>query len=336
MSPGGDRPRAAVRVVRAERSRGEIRRGRASEWFAGGEGSLRTYRRPFPPFVRDFVTHPTFHRARRRGPEAEAPPGQQWTVSCLPAGEKRRSGESVGRCERVTGFREQLLSVLQRVNSRLNPAYLEAAYQANYLDLSRRTPWLEEVPLASPTGGTASFTQLYVLLSVLREGTIQRALELGVGRSSLLFDQYCREFRAQIVHVDHDKVWLDREVTHGDRVTAIHSPLRPARVSGKCIQWYSCPRPHGCFDLVLIDGPPAWTSTSRFDRLGALNWIPEVLAPEHVLIIDDSNRPGERLLVQQVEQRILHGAFRSEARQLVGRSTLTVLATPKYQGFLYL
>jgi len=237
---------------------------------------------------------------------------------------------------RVPAFRQRLVGQLQRANRRLNTAYLEVFYQTNYLDLARRTDWLHHVPLASPAGGTASFAQLYVLLTVLREARVRHILELGVDQSSVILDQYANETGAHAVHIDDDKRWLARAVQSGPQVTAIHAPLRRTTVGGRSIDWYECSPPPGRFDLVVVDGPLACTASTRFNRLGVLGWLPEALAPEHLIAVDDSNRRGERHLVRSLENRLPEDSGNRQQREITGANTLTVMATARFDSVLYL
>jgi predicted O-methyltransferase YrrM len=233
-------------------------------------------------------------------------------------------------------LRQTLVYQMQRVNRRFNTPYLEAAYQASYLDLARRTAWLEDVPLASPSGGTASFSQLYLLLSILSRSSVSRVLELGAGQSSSLFRQHARVHAGSVVHIDDDERWLERVASPTPEASSIHSPLRPMRVDGRSIRWYDCPQPSGPFDLVLVDGPPSWTRERRFDRLGILRWLPDVMAAESALVVDDSNRPGERRLVEQATLAFERAGRPVDRRDITGASSQTLLATPAFDEFLYL
>src|SRR5664280_484688 len=91
---------------------------------------------------------------------------------------------SLGDLRNALVFRKQQLSRW------FGTTELELLYQGNYIELSRQTPWLTEVPLGSPQGGTANFSFLYLLLSVLRTQPVSRVLEFGVGKSSRLIGDF--------------------------------------------------------------------------------------------------------------------------------------------------
>jgi predicted O-methyltransferase YrrM len=232
--------------------------------------------------------------------------------------------------------RSDVIRLIQRVNRRLNAGYLETLYQSNYLELARTTPWLKDVPLASPNGGTASFSLLYTLLSVLRAGRTDRMLEFGVGQSSRVLRQYAAEHGKELVHIDDNEEWLRIATEEGPGVSAEFRPPRPMRVGGHDIEWYSGEPPEGRFDLVLVDGPVAEAEGKTYNRLGVAEWIPDVLADEFVLVVDDASRPGEQALVGLVEQRLRAAGRQAGQRHIIGANSQMLFATPAFTEFLYL
>jgi hypothetical protein len=226
--------------------------------------------------------------------------------------------------------------VLRRTSRRLDIATHETLHQASYLELARRTPWLDEVPLASSRGGTANFSLLFVLLSILRHGHVARVLELGVGHSTRLLAQFVRDGAATLTSVEHDAGWLERVALGHPYVTAIHAPLAPVEVAGRRIHWYDCPRPQGSFDLLLVDGPPAHARPIRYDRLGILTWLPDVLAEEFVIVVDDTSRRGERMLVQRMLARLEASGRRAARRDVVGWTCQSIVATTRFASILHL
>lgn len=230
----------------------------------------------------------------------------------------------------------RLVDLAQRLSRRLDTGALEQVHQRSYLELARRTPWLNDVPLASTGGGTASFSLLFVLLSILRDAGIAAVLELGVGHSTRLFAQWALAAHGTVLSVEHDRLWLERVAVGSPGITATHAPLTATVVAGRHIRWYDTPRPQARFDLLLVDGPPSWSRPRRFDRLGILEWLPEVLADEFILVVDDASRPGERLLVRQLERCLERAGRHAACRTVCGWSSQTIFATPRFASCLYL
>jgi hypothetical protein len=233
-------------------------------------------------------------------------------------------------------LRKALVFRRQQIARWSNTSELELLYQANYLELARQTPWLTQVPLSSAQGGTANYSLLFLLLSVLRDEPVHRVLEFGVGKSSQLITDYVRAFPdAASFHVEHDPLWLEQAVAEHPRVHKVFCALQPTLVQGRDINWYSADRPDERFDLIVVDGPPAFTSASRYARAGMLNWLPGVLADEFVLVVDDANRPGERWLTDQAESTFRAHGIQAEKRQLTAASTQLFFATPGRRSALY-
>ncbi len=227
-----------------------------------------------------------------------------------------------------------VIDLVQRLGRRLDVGTQERLHQENYLELARRTPWLREVPLASTGGGTANFSLLFVLLSILREEGVTSVLELGAGHSTRLFAQWARATRGTVLSIEHDRAWLERVGFSGIRI--VHGPLAAAVAAGRHIQWYDAPRPTTRVDLLLVDGPPAWSRSHRFDRLGILAWLPDVLADEFIIVVDDASRAGERWLVSELQRRLEEAGRRTPHHDVVGWSSQTIFATPRFANCLYL
>lgn len=230
----------------------------------------------------------------------------------------------------------RLIELSQTFNRRFNSAYRENIYQMSYLDLARRTEWLDYVPMASPDGGTASFSLLYILLSILRDSPVSHLLEFGVGQTSRLLIQYAQRFQKSLTLIEHDEYWLRDVVRCEQSVTALHARLRQTIVAGKSIRWYDCERPSETFDFVLVDGPMAHSTTNRYNRLGVMNWLPQLLQDEFILIVDDSSRAGESLLVE-----LAVSSFRSRGvavlrKEFMGATSQTIIVTPGLRKYLFL
>ncbi len=156
-----------------------------------------------------------------------------------------------------------------------------------------------------PVGGAASHSLLYLLLRTIREFKVRTILELGAGQSTLLIDALNVKLQRgmDVTTVEHDAEWathIQSLVSH----RVLHAPLANVTVHGKAIDYYSggfLP-PGKRFDLVLIDGPPAHLADRRFARIGCLDFLPDILAEDFMLIIDDAERQGEAYLVARLAE----------------------------------
>ena len=236
----------------------------------------------------------------------------------------------------MTFLNSTLTRLFQRVNRRLNTAYLESLYQGNYLSLAGHAEWLKDVPLASPTGGTASFSLLYILLSILVDKGPAKILELGAGQSTKLLAQYADAFGRSVTVIDEDERWLSQVMYFSSRIIGIHGALEPRYVSGKKIHWYGSSVPKERFNLVVVDGPMAYKRMLAYNRLGILDWLPEILEEEFIIIVDDANRKGERLLVSEMLQIFLRMSIKVLSKTYCGATAQCVIETPGMRKYLYI
>lgn len=94
---------------------------------------------------------------------------------------------------------------------------------------------------------------------------------------------------------------------------------------------YSGVTPVG-FDLMLIDGPRGVDSFSRF---GCVETIRANTAKDFVIVFDDSDRPGEIQTIGFVEQLLAAKGLEFKQRELRGRTSQAILATPGFSSVLY-
>jgi predicted O-methyltransferase YrrM len=120
----------------------------------------------------------------------------------------------------------------------------------------------------------------------------------------------------RLVAVEHDARWaqwvseqLDREGT-GTDVVVVHAPLGPHAQAEQGLSWYDEAALSGgldtafgadAVDLLLVDGPPAYTAGNELARLPALAVLLDRLAPGATVVLDDAERPGEQEILRRWE-----------------------------------
>jgi predicted O-methyltransferase YrrM len=137
-------------------------------------------------------------------------------------------------------------------------------------------------------------------------------LEFGSGISTILIGRLIKqhELNAEITSVEHDKGWMDviqktikKENLNGV-IKLVYAPLRPNKQSNN--EWYDEVNlkeiTTKCYDMVVIDGPPAWEKYKEEARFPALPFIINHLNENSVLYLDDANREGEQKIIRQWEE----------------------------------
>lgn len=147
-----------------------------------------------------------------------------------------------------------------------------------------------------PVGGAANFSLLYLLTRSFSELPLSRVVEFGAGQSTVLIDRLAnrRQEPVAVTTFEQDAYWA-AATAQKVRHRVIRAPLVRTTVGDRTVAFYDST----CFadltppDLVLIDGPTAYTASTRYDRVGSMNFLSTRLRDEFVVIFDDCERAGE-------------------------------------------
>jgi hypothetical protein len=185
-----------------------------------------------------------------------------------------------------------------------------------------------------PVGSAANYSLLYLVLRCLRELRFTGVLELGCGQTTLLIDQVRRRLGldCRVTSIEHDAFWarsMAAKVGH-EIVTA---PLERLEVAGRAIDYYRLDAIAGAgrrFDFVIVDGPPAYTPATRYARLGCVAVLDRCLAPDFVLVLDDTARDGEADAVAACRNLLTARGIEFQESQIAAAKRQHLFCTPAY------
>jgi len=134
-----------------------------------------------------------------------------------------------------------------------------------------------------------------------------RILELGSGISTLLLaHDFRRRGEGRLLSFDDDARWAaqtkarltDEKLDSFAEVRV--APLVDIESGGRRAKWYDLSSLDKAtrFDLIVVDGPPAWQGDS-LARLPALYELRRHLSDTGVLVLDDAGRSGEGQIARQ-------------------------------------
>lgn len=136
----------------------------------------------------------------------------------------------------------------------------------------------------------------------------EKILECGIGLSTQIIGECLKNIgKGNLVGLEHDPQWVQsvskllEEKQIDDRIEIISAPLQEYHMENREFQWYSRLeqiKAHGPFDLVFVDGPPAFKPTDP-GRIGALFALKSSIKSGGILLLDDGGRPGEQTAVQE-------------------------------------
>jgi hypothetical protein len=211
---------------------------------------------------------------------------------------------------------------------------LEAVYQRLVCrDLAR----LQLDDVFYPVGSAANYGLFYLILRAVLEFPFARVVELGAGQSTLLLDALARKqlLRAQVSTLEHDEQWATRiaaRVAHS--VTTV--PLRERSDAGISFAGYDLRAVEtGPIDFLSIDGPPAATIGTQYSRLGALELARSIDLTRFVIIIDDAERAGERLLADRMVAALQQLGASPAVGHIVANKRQIIIAGGDYVGAAY-
>lgn len=175
----------------------------------------------------------------------------------------------------------------------------EVLYSNIFFNLINNCNWIKKKDFI-PVNGAANCSFLLSLFSILEYIKPKNILELGMGQTSKLTTQYIvnKNNSASLHIVEHDMKWLEY---FGDQLDVdsnifIHNPelisfIHDGGESIKYSNFYDEIKDEK-FDLVIVDGPMGYNQL--FPRTNVLDLIPDNLAEEFVILVDDAERVGEK------------------------------------------
>lgn len=211
---------------------------------------------------------------------------------------------------------------------------MEAVYQTLVCrDLAR----LQLDDVFYPVGSAANYGLFYLILRAVIEFPFARVVELGAGQTSLLFDALARKqlLRARISTFEHDEQWAARIAARvGHSVSRI--PLRERSAAGVGFAGYDFRSVEtGSIDFLSIDGPPAATIETQYSRLGALDLVRSINPGRFMVVIDDAERAGERLLADGLVAALEDLGAAPAVGHIVANKRQIVIAGGDYVGAAY-
>lgn len=137
-------------------------------------------------------------------------------------------------------------------------------------------------------------------------------LELGSGYSTLCLAKAAERTDGHVVTVDSEESWLDQVTAAaaaaglGQRITPVHSPLRPHASGGA---WYDCGLIRRALagrrvDLLLVDGPVASGGADPRARAPAVPELEDLLEDRCALFLDDIHRRSHAEIAREWGRRL--------------------------------
>lgn len=172
----------------------------------------------------------------------------------------------------------------------------------------RGSSWLKDTSF-SPGRWAIGYQYLYPLYRILNELHPQNILELGLGQSTKMIAQYAANFpHVQHQVVEHDPEWIsffqqgytipkNTKIVQLGREFVPYKEANKVRVFKGFKEYFRGQK----FNLISLDAPLGG-DMKQYARIDVLQMLPDILADNWIILIDDCNRSGEQHTVQEMER----------------------------------
>ncbi|WP_432671409.1 class I SAM-dependent methyltransferase [Flavobacterium sp. SM2513] len=166
------------------------------------------------------------------------------------------------------------------------------------------------------TNASLSFKLLANITNDIIINNKKSILEFGSGISTIIFARLIKlnNLETKIISIDESAEWilivkkLLKDEGIENVVTFIHAPTIKSSQMDKSFEYdeniVSKELGDTKFDLILIDGPIAWSSKKRYSRASNIKHFINNLDASFTIFVDDTNRIGERYLVKQLKKKL--------------------------------
>lgn len=216
----------------------------------------------------------------------------------------------------------------------------ELIFAQVWRDTIRTLEWAEHLPSLSPGRWAVGYNYLYLMTRVLEEIHPHKVLDLGLGISTSLFSSYFQSMNyCDGVHtvIENNSEWksfyLSRHIV-SESTSIFLKQLVEKEYNGKKYFAYddlSDVLKNGTrYSVISVDGPWGSEVVSRRD---IVDFLPNCLEDEFVIVIDDTDREGERHTVREIVQKLSSDGIETCIGKYKGTTDCTIITSSGY-GFL--
>lgn len=208
-------------------------------------------------------------------------------------------------------------------------------------DTIKGSKWLPYDFPFSPGRAAMGYPALYVLYRILDELKPRSVLELGLGQSTKMISMYNRHAeKCKHFIVEHDKEWMDFFREHfcvPDTTEMVHLDIVDTLIElddgQKCnlTKYVGFPEAVGNkkYDFICIDGPYGFRSPV-FSRIDVLGILPQCLSDSFVIMMDDTERNGEKNTAQLIIQTLVDSGIDCSMYTYSGNKDTSIIYSKDY------
>jgi len=185
-------------------------------------------------------------------------------------------------------------SKIQQLSTKINEIY----YAEVLRDCIFGSDWLIKKDFTL-TKGAANYSFIYLLFKVLDEINPKSILEFGLGQTTKVTSQYANFYaKTTLDVVEHNSQWISvfsKKINITQNIKVHNKELIKTSLNDTENDKYDNLDDivkNKKYDLIIIDGPFGFDRV--YPRTNILDLIPNNIANEFVIILDDAEREGEK------------------------------------------
>lgn len=183
----------------------------------------------------------------------------------------------------------------------------EIIWRDIFIDTVKGYEWWENISI-SPGRWAVGYNYLYVMARSLSAIAPSSILEFGLGQSSKLFSLYSNFYKVHYDIIEQDETWIKffgSENVLGETINIHHRKIKDFHDNdGGVIYKYSeidSIVSSMKYNIISIDGP--WGG-KNYSRIDIINFLPQILDKQFLIIIDDYNRIGEKRTINMIQKKL--------------------------------
>ncbi len=222
--------------------------------------------------------------------------------------------------------------------SLINKKADEIMFANIFHDTVKNSEWLN-IGL-SFSGYAIGYNFAYILYRVLNDLQPEKILELGLGQSTKIINEYVKYFGKQInieYHVvEHNREWASffkRSADLSDMTNFHFLDCYKRDMNGYMVNAYKDFKEefnNKSFELICIDAPNGYNQ--EYSRIDIFDILPSCLEKQFIIILDDCNRAGERRTIKLLEDELSNNNIDfSSSFKYTGKTDVYLCVSKNYE-----
>ena len=236
--------------------------------------------------------------------------------------------------KRKTKLLRKIINDLDTIKKQNN----ELIYQGIFNNLINNIKWIGHKDFI-PTLGAANYSFLFILLVTLNIAKPKKILEFGIGQTSKLTCAYAKSNKdSQLTIVEHDKKWIEamkQQLKPSENVLIANKEMVKVNFNNTENDIYADLTDitrRQKFDFIIIDGPYGYRS--KYSRMNILDLIPNNLAKDFIIVLDDVEREGEANTAELIFKKLKSNDIGFEKSYKTGTKSQLIITSKSY-GFIH-